>query len=153
MEKKFEPHYILILISTLKATGVLLIFFAVAVLSSPTKVATIFNLVRVLVPVVLITYVYIMLFWKGITFETNGEKFDFRMKTGRKRHIEIYYSDIENIELKEGFLEKLFNVSRLSISLKGKEKIYADDTMVLNQYLVFKKDEAKEILSILKLLQ
>ena len=153
MNKTFKPHYILILISTLKAMGVLSIFFAIAILSSPTKFATAINLIKVLIPVILITYTYIMLFWKGITFETSAEKFDFRMKTGRKQHIEIDYTDIETVELKEGFLEKLFNVTRLSISLKGKEKIYADDTMVLNQYLVFKKDEAKEVLSLLTLLQ
>lgn len=145
MEKKLKPHYFLILIATLKAFAVIFLFLFIASVLSPYK-SSLFNILKTLFPVTILVYIYVFFFWHGVSITLNDEIIDFKMKAGRKNHIVISYSDIEKIWTKQGILEKIFGVERIFISLKGVEKTYADQTMVLSQYMVFPKEETKDII-------
>ena len=149
MTKTLKPHYLLILISTLKMIVTLLIFFAVSVSLSPNKYYSAINLIKLLIPLAVLIYAYIFYFWHSITIEITDEKLDFNMTAGRKNHIEVLYTDIAAITLKKGFFEKIFNLSRISITIKDVEKTYGGKIMVLDQYMVFKTPEAEEIKEVL----
>jgi hypothetical protein len=88
-------------------------------------------------------------FWHSITIKVSDEKLDFNMSAGRKNHIEVIYSDVETVTLKQGIFEKLFGVSRIAIKIKNVEKTYGGQIMVLYQYMVFKTTEAEEIKEII----
>lgn len=149
MTKPLKPHYLMILISTLKMLVTLVVFFAISVSLSPNKYYSALNLTKILIPIAVILYAYLFYFWQSVTITITDEKLDFKMTAGRKNHIEVCFSDIESVSLKQGFLEKLFSVSRLAITIKNVEKTYGGDVMVLDHYLVFKTSEAKEILEII----
>lgn len=145
MEKHLKPHYILILIATLKAFGVILLFLLIASMLSPYGLSP--NILRTLIPMTILIYLYVMFFWHGVTIVLTDKVINFKMKAGRQNHILLNFEDIESIKTKQGILEKLFGVERIYITIKGIEKTYADQTMVLSQYMVFKKEEAKEIVN------
>jgi|GEM_PF-3555964 Bacterial membrane flanked domain. len=145
MTKNLKPHYLLILISTLKMIATLLVFFALAILLSPNKYYTALNLIKMLLPVVVLIYAYMFYFWHSVTMNITAEKLDFNMTAGRQNHIEILYNDIETLTLKQGFFEKMFGVSRISITIKNVEKTYGGKIMTLDQYMVFKTIKAEEI--------
>lgn len=145
MEKSARPHYILILISTIKMLAVLIVFFAAAVAVSPNKYYSALNLLKMLIPLSVLIYAYLFYFWHSVTITFFEDKFIFNMAAGRKNHIEVSYSDIESITLKQGFLEKIFGVTRIFVSIKDVEKTYGGNIMVLEQYLVFETSLAKEI--------
>ncbi|MDD3569732.1 MAG: hypothetical protein PHY44_01350 [Lachnospiraceae bacterium] len=149
MTRPLKPHYLLILISMLKMLVTLLVFFGIAVLLSPNKYYSALNLAKMIIPIAIISYVSMFYFWHSITINITNEKLDFKMTAGRKNHIEVFYSDMETIILKQGIFEKLFGVSRLSIKIKNVEKTYGGEIMVLEQYLVFKTAEAQEIVEII----
>ncbi|MEA5085315.1 MAG: hypothetical protein VB018_14370 [Lachnospiraceae bacterium] len=149
MTKPLKPHYLLILISTLKMLLTILVFFAVSVSLSPNKYYSALNLTKILIPIAVIIYAYLFYFWHSVTINITDEKLDFNMTAGRKNHIEVLFSDLESVSLKQGFFEKIFCVSSLAFTIKNVEKTYGGEIMVLNHYLVFKTYEAKEILEIL----
>lgn len=149
MTKPLKPHYLLIPISMLKMLVTLLVFFGVAVSLSPNKYYSALNLAKLIIPIAIISYVSMFYFWHSITINISNEKLDFNMTAGRKNHIEVIYSDVETVTLKQGIFEKLFGVSRIAIKIKNVEKTYGGEIMVLEQYLVFKTLEAKEIVEII----
>lgn len=149
MTKTLKPHYLMILISTLKMLLTLVVFFAVSISLSPNKYYSALNLVKILIPIAVIIYAYLFYFWHSITINITNEKLDFNMTAGRKNHIEVIYSDVETITLKQGFFEKIFGVSRIEIKIKNVEKTYGGQIMVLDQYMVFKTIQAEEIKEII----
>lgn len=149
MTKPLKPHYLMILISTLKMLLTLVVFFAISVSLSPNKYYSALNLTKILIPIAVILYAYLYYFWQSVTININDEKFDFNMTAGRKNHIEVPFKDIESVSLKQGLLEKLFCVSRLAITIKNVEKTYGGEIMVLDHYLVFKTSQAQEFMEII----
>ncbi|MGE4214818.1 MAG: PH domain-containing protein [Anaerotignaceae bacterium] len=145
MSKTLKPHYLLILISTLKMLTTLLVFFGVAVSLSPNKYYSAINLAKILIPIAVIIYAYMFYFWHSVTINVTAERLDFNMTAGRKNHIVVIYSDVETVTLKQGIFEKLFGISRIAIKIKNVEKTYGGQIMVLYQYMVFKTAEAEEI--------
>ncbi|MCI8341695.1 MAG: PH domain-containing protein [Firmicutes bacterium] len=144
MYKKLKPHYMLILISTIKTAAVLSLFYAAAVFLSPNRYYSALNLLKMFIPAIVLAYVYLFFFWQSIEIELSKKELIFTMKFGRKNHIEILCSDIDNVSIKQGWLEKIFGVSRVCLTLKNSEKTYGSDTMVLEHYLVFKNETANE---------
>ena len=148
MTKSLKPHYSMILIATLKMLLTLVAFFAVSVSLSPNKYYTALNLTKILIPIAVILYAYLFYFWHSVKINITDEKLNFNMTAGRNNHIDVLFSDLEGVSLKQGPFEKLFCVSRLAITIKNVEKTYGGEIMILDHYLVFKTSEAQEILEI-----
>lgn len=149
MTKNLKPHYLLILVSTLKMILTLLVFFVLAILLSPNKYYTALNLIKILFPIIILVYAYMFYFWHSVTINITAKKLDFNMTAGRQNHIEIFYNDIETLTLKQGFIEKMFGISRISMKIKNVEKTYGGKIMILDQYMFFKTIEAEEIVRII----
>ncbi|MGL4790761.1 MAG: hypothetical protein ACRCW1_05055 [Anaerotignaceae bacterium] len=145
-----KPSWTLIIISTIKMIFVLGIFYCIAIFTSSSKYYTAINLLKIILPLIVIIYTYVFLFWNSVSIELQKNKLDFRMKVGRKNHIELFYNDIESISIKETFLEKLFGVATMEFVIKNMENEYGGNLMVLRQYMVFKKDLCHEIAAYIK---
>lgn len=149
MTKTLKPHYLLILLATLKMVATLLIFFGISVSISPNKYYSAIHLTKMLIPIAIVIYVYLFYFWHSVTICITDKKLDFTMTAGRKNHIEVFYEDITSVAIKRGFWEKLLGVSRISLTIKDVEKTYGGQIMVLDQYMVFSADEAEEVREVL----
>ena len=150
MEKNLKPHYTLILISTLKMTFILALCYIAAVAVSPNKYYSALNLLKMFIPAAVLIYAYMFYFWNSVSICFNNDKLIFNMTAGRKNHIEVLYSEITHIKTTQGILEKLFGVSRISITIGGDEKTYGSSAMVLENYLVFKNETTKEVINMIK---
>lgn len=144
MNDQLRPHYFLIAVSTLKATAALLAFFLLALLLSPSKLASAYLLGRLFLLFVVLCYGYLFFFWHGVSFSFGEASLTFLMKAGRKNHIELPYEAIASLSLQQGAIERIFGVSRLSLTLQ-EENTYGSDQMVLNQYLVFDTKTAQQL--------
>lgn len=144
MNDQIRPHSLLIVVTTLKVTLALLVFFLLALLLSPSKVASAYLLGRVFLLLIVLCYGYLFFFWHGVTFSFGETELTFFMKAGRKNEIHLPYQNIQSISLRQGTLEKLFGVTRLFLTLKT-ENTYGSDQMVLNQYLLFDTRTARQL--------
>ena len=146
---KVKPHYLYMLITTLKYLAALLVFYVIAVIISPNRYYTALNTLKVLIPVAIIIYAYLFYFWHGVSIEIDNEKIIFTMTVGRKNYVEIPLNEISSAELKEPFLCKIFNLKQISIRSEEMEYKTGSDIFVVNKFLIFSAPQAEEIIQLI----
>ena len=134
-----KPHFLSILLNTMKLIGAVLFFFAVAVVFSPDKYTTALRGIKFVLPLTVVVYAYLFYFWSGVHFVMGKDKIEFFSKIGRKNHITIYYKDInEMMIMRTSFLRKM-NVFKIKLDVNGMTNRTGSDLSVVENYLVFKK--------------
>lgn len=146
---KTKPHYLYMLVTTLKYLAALLIFYVIAIIFSPDRYYTALGTLKVLIPVAIIIYAYLFYFWHGVSIEIDSEKIIFTMTVGRKNHVKIPLNDISSVELKEPFLCKLFNLKQISIRSNSMEYKTGSDIFVVEKFLIFSSADAENIVSLI----
>ena len=145
-----KPHYLSILLNTIKLIGAVLVFFAVAVVISPDKNATALRAMQFAIPLTVIVYAYLFYFWRGVSFVIKEDKIEFFSKIGRKNHVEIYFKDInEMMIMRTSFLKKM-NVFKIKLDVDGMTHRTGSDLSVVENYLVFKKAQCIALADIYK---
>jgi len=134
-----KPHFLSILLNTIRLIGVVIVFFAFAVVFSPDKYATALRGIKFVIPLSVIVYAYLFYFWHGVHFVIGNGKIEFFSKIGRKNHVEIDMKDInEMMIMRTSFLKKM-NVFKIKLDVDGMNHRTGSDLSVVENYLVFKK--------------
>lgn len=144
-----KPHYAQIIIHTLKLLSILIICFIAAFIISPNKYYTALNGAKIIIPLSVIIYAYFFYFWKSVSICINEEKLIFDMPVGRKNHVEISLSNINNVIVYQGFFDKIFGVSRIKLDVLNMERQTGSDLSVVENYLVFSSENCKNIVQVL----
>lgn len=147
-----KPHYLSVLVQTLKLFAALLVCFAIALISTPSKMYTFYNGIKLLIPIFVIIYAYLFFFWRGAEIEFNEKSIIFNSKSGRKNHVEIAVKDIKNIEIYQRNLDKIFGLSRLRLDVEGMNHQTGSDLAVIENYLVFSNSQCQNAVNLLKTL-
>lgn len=145
-----KPHYLSVLAQTLKLFAALLVCFAIALISTPSKMYTFYKGIKLLIPIFVIIYAYLLFFWKGAEIEFNENSIVFNSKSGRKNHVEIPVKDIKNIEIYQKPLDNIFGLSRLRLEADGMDRQTGSDLAVVENYLVFSNSQCKNAVNLLK---
>jgi len=140
-----KPHYLSILLNTVRLIGVVVVAFAVAVVISPDKYATALRGVQFILFLSVVVYAYLFYFWNGVSFNITDEKIEFFSKIGRKNHIEIHFKDInEMMIMRTSFLRKM-NVFKIKLDVEGADRRTGSDVSIVENYLVFKKAQCLQL--------
>lgn len=134
-----KPHFLSILLNTIKLIGAVVFFFAIAVVVSPDKYATALRGTKFVILLTVVVYAYLFYFWSGVHFVFGKDKIEFFSKIGRKNHVVIPYKDInEMMIMRTSFLKKM-NVFKIKLDVDGMTHRTGSDLSVVENYLVFKK--------------